>query len=185
MNALANDQLRRLRVLLSQIPEITFGRYTGETKETTSEAEKHFRLNFPNEPRVRNELLSREQIRAQPPHLLLTNHAMLEYLLLRPKDSELFEGQHSGHWRFLVVDEAHTFNGAVGIETAYLLRRLKHRVLRPGQRLQCFATSATLGGGREILAVDFIPAVRRALGGSSRIASGRMSSKRSASADSS
>jgi len=148
MNALANDQLRRLRVLLSQIPEITFGRYTGETKETTSEAEKHFRLNFPNEPRVRNELLSREQIRAQPPHLLLTNHAMLEYLLLRPKDSELFEGQHSGHWRFLVVDEAHTFNGAVGIETAYLLRRLKHRVLRPGQRLQCFATSATLGGGR-------------------------------------
>jgi ATP-dependent helicase YprA (DUF1998 family) len=31
MNALANDQLDRLRNLLEQIPDITFGRYTGDT----------------------------------------------------------------------------------------------------------------------------------------------------------
>ncbi len=149
MNALANDQLRRLRRLLRDLPEITFGRYTGETKESLKDARAAFRQNFPDEPTVPNELLSREQIRATPPHLLLTNHAMLEYLLLRPEDSELFDGQYKGTWRFLAIDEAHTFNGAVGIETSFLLRRLKHRVTTRGGQLRCFATSATLGGGRK------------------------------------
>lgn len=32
MNALANDQQKKLRKLLSDYPDITFGRYTGETK---------------------------------------------------------------------------------------------------------------------------------------------------------
>ena len=32
MNALANDQLKRLRVLLRDLPGITFGRYVGETR---------------------------------------------------------------------------------------------------------------------------------------------------------
>ena len=31
LNALANDQLGRLRDLLASLPEITFGRYTGDT----------------------------------------------------------------------------------------------------------------------------------------------------------
>jgi tetratricopeptide (TPR) repeat protein len=39
MNALANDQLKRLRELLADCPEITFGRYTGETVDTRSRAE--------------------------------------------------------------------------------------------------------------------------------------------------
>ena len=33
MNALANDQVRRLRQLLAGSPQITFGRYTGDTPE--------------------------------------------------------------------------------------------------------------------------------------------------------
>jgi len=40
MNALANDQLERLRGLLKNIPEITFGRYTGETPKDRSELSK-------------------------------------------------------------------------------------------------------------------------------------------------
>jgi ATP-dependent helicase YprA (DUF1998 family) len=32
MNALANDQLKRLRLLLADYSQITFGRYTGETE---------------------------------------------------------------------------------------------------------------------------------------------------------
>jgi ATP-dependent helicase YprA (DUF1998 family) len=32
MNALANDQLKRLRRLLQKVPDITFGRYTGQTE---------------------------------------------------------------------------------------------------------------------------------------------------------
>jgi len=38
MNALANDQMKRLRELLEYVPEITFGAYTGETKDSDREA---------------------------------------------------------------------------------------------------------------------------------------------------
>ncbi|RMF35279.1 MAG: DEAD/DEAH box helicase, partial [Chloroflexi bacterium] len=157
MNALANDQLKRLRRMLAAFPEITFGRYTGETPEEQSRAEALFREQFPEEPLLPNERISREQMWESPPHILITNYAMLEYLLLRPKDSEFFDGETGRFWRFIVLDEAHTYSGARGIEIAMLLRRLKDRVVRsePG-RLCCIATSATLGRGRR----DF-PAVAR------------------------
>lgn len=150
MNALANDQTKRLRRMLRNLPEITFGRYVGETEEEQGKAEEEFRKRYPNEPRVAGELISREVMRARPPHILLTNFAMLEYLLLRPDDTTLFDGPTGGHWRFLVLDEAHVYNGAQGAEVAMLLRRLRDRVLTSERgRLQCFATSATLGRGVE------------------------------------
>ena len=157
MNALANDQLKRLRRILKDFPAITFGRYTGETEKEDDKAEARFRDQFPEEPRIPNELLSRRQMWERPPHILLTNYAMLEYLLLRPEDCEFFDGETGQFWRFIVLDEAHIYDGAEGIEIAMLLRRLKDRVVRsePG-RLRCIATSATLGRGRE----DF-PAVAR------------------------
>jgi hypothetical protein len=93
-----------------------------------------------------NEVVSREVFRTQPPHILVTNYAMLEYLLLRVDDSPLF----AGPWKFLVVDEAHTYAGAKGSEVALLLRRLQSRVKRPGEPPpQCIATSATLGTADE------------------------------------
>ena len=148
MNALANDQLKRLRRLLGHFPAITFGRYTGETRETQNQAEDAFRDQFPREPRLENELISRERMRQTPPHILLTNYAMLEYLLLRPQDCEFFDGEPGAHWRFIVLDEAHVYDGASGIEIAMLMRRLKDRVVNSEPaRLRCIATSATLGRG--------------------------------------
>lgn len=150
MNALANDQLRRLRRVLISCPSITFGRYTGETEEEKRRAEERFYRQFPGEPLLPNELISRQQIRNAPPHILLTNYAMLEYLLLRPEDCELFDGDTGKHWRFLVLDEAHIYDGASGIELAMLLRRLKDRVVGSEQgKLRCIATSATLGKGQD------------------------------------
>ncbi|MCR4442917.1 MAG: DEAD/DEAH box helicase [Peptococcaceae bacterium] len=149
MNALANDQLARLREILANYKDITFGRYTGETeREDAAALDKHVKM-FGSKP-LDNELISRTQMWQSPPHILLTNYAMLEYLLLRPDDSVFFDGDYAKHWRFLVLDEAHTYMGAKGIETAMLLRRLKDRVnmSRPG-RLRCIATSATLGGGEK------------------------------------
>jgi ATP-dependent helicase YprA (DUF1998 family) len=145
MNALANDQLERLRKVLAAVPQITFGRYTGETAESARGAETKFLENNPGQPRLPNELLSREEMRAAPPHLMLTNYAMLEYLLLRPKDIDLFDGPHAGTWRFIVMDEAHVYDGAQGSEVALLIRRLKQRVA-PNSALQCIATSASLTG---------------------------------------
>jgi len=147
MNALANDQLRRLRQLLADMPQITFGRYTGDTPERAAEGASLFESLNPGEPRLRNELLSRQEMRDEPPHLLLTNYAMLEYLLLRPADIELFEGKHGGHWRFVVLDEAHVYDGAKAEEVGMLLRRLRERVGRGhgGAAYQAIATSATVG----------------------------------------
>jgi ATP-dependent helicase YprA (DUF1998 family) len=148
MNALANDQVKRLRSLLTAYPEVTFGRYTGDTEEKKRAAEERFRSTFPGEPRIRNELISREEMKVHPPHILLTNYAMLEYLLLRPDDTALFDGPTGEHWRHIVLDEAHVYGGAKGIEIAMLLRRLRDRVAGSQRgRLQCYATSATLGDG--------------------------------------
>ncbi len=149
MNALANDQLKRLRTLLKNYPAITFGRYIGETRDTYARALQQFREEWHDEP-LPNELLARVEIQENPPHVLLTNYAMLEYLLLRPQDTSLFDGPTGQHWRFIVADEAHVYDGASGIEVAMLLRRLKDRIVQsePG-RLTCIATSATLGEGRK------------------------------------
>lgn len=152
MNALANDQLKRLRQLLHEYPAITYGRYIGETSERrdgTDGALQKYREEWQDKPPI-NELISREEMRASPPHILLTNYAMLEYLLLRPQDTELFDGDTGQHWRFIVVDEAHVYNGANGIEVAMLLRRLKDRIVQnEPERLTCIATSATLGEGQK------------------------------------
>ncbi len=151
MNALANDQLRRLRKIAKVIEEklphvnITFGRYVGDTPETKREGEEQFRLRNPGIVPVKSELLSREEMRENPPNILITNYAMLEYLLLRPSDSPFFDGEYAKNWKFLVLDEAHIYGGAAGIEMAMLIRRLKDRVCENMEGdLQCIATSATL-----------------------------------------
>ncbi|MEO0275099.1 MAG: DEAD/DEAH box helicase, partial [candidate division WOR-3 bacterium] len=151
MNALANDQLRRLREIARimekklQDVNITFGRYVGDTPESKKEGEAQFRFRNPGVEPVKSELLSREEMRENPPHILITNYAMLEYLLLRPQDSPFFDGEYAKNWKFLILDEAHIYSGASGIEMAMLIRRLKDRVCKNMEGdLQCIATSATL-----------------------------------------
>ncbi len=146
MNALANDQMERLRGYLKRFPKIKFGRYIGDTKHTMKEALDFYKQIHQDREPQENELISREQMQERPPHILLTNYAMLEYLLLRPADTALFDGETGQHWRFIVLDEAHAYDGAQATEIAMLLRRLQDRVTRGGQKkLQAFAASATLG----------------------------------------
>jgi len=150
MNALANDQLKRLRKVLANYPSIKFGRFIGETEHTTNKAIEQFRDQFPGQKILPNELISREQMRKSPPHILLTNYAMLEYLLLRPEDNTFFDGPTARSWKFIVLDEAHIYDGSLGIEIAMLLRRVKDRAVQSELgRLQIFATSATIGTGRK------------------------------------
>jgi hypothetical protein len=148
MNALVNDQLDRLRILLNGT-SITFGRYTSELEQNEQEARK--KLGFeplPNEVICRDDIQSGKKI----PQILITNYAMLEYLLLRPEDSKLFQ---SGIWRFIVLDEAHTYSGAQGIEVAMLMRRLKHRLAKQPGDMRCIATSATLTNNNAKAAAQF------------------------------
>lgn len=152
MNALANDQLKRLRTLLEGT-DITFGRYTGDTLEKQSDAALAWKADNPGAKRLKNEIISREQIRRTPPNILLTNYSMLEYLLLRPQDAPLFEGAFGSSWRHIAIDEAHIYSGALGTEIAYLLRRLKARIRCDAgvtPQLQCYATSATIGSPEDM-----------------------------------
>ena len=141
MNALVNDQINRIREILKNIPEIRFGFFTGETPETIPN-------NFRDKQRANgeiildNELISRNEIRKHPPHLLFTNYSMLEHLLIRPYDYSIFKPEKLTNWKYVVLDEAHTYNGALGIEISYLLRRLTG--LSP-KKPNFILTSATLG----------------------------------------
>lgn len=162
MNALANDQQKKLRKLLAGYPDITFGRYTGETqhktdRETADQAEKRLHKDYDSEHQndqeaalrksIPNELMCREKMAETPPHILLTNYAMLEYMLLQPDTAPFFDNKSAEHWRFIVIDEAHTYKGATGTEIAFLLRRLKERIRHNMHgNFRCIATSATLGG---------------------------------------
>lgn len=149
MNALANDQLKNIRKLLMQYEDITFGVYNGGTEYNEDDAIKVYEAMFANEPleklrhRLKNELLSREEMKDNPPNILLTNYAMLEHLLFRPNDDALFS---KSDFKFVVLDEAHIYSGATGIETSILLRRLKARITS-SRETQFILTSATLGNG--------------------------------------
>lgn len=147
MNALANDQMKRLRDILKNYPEITFGVYNGSTKKTDAEAREEYGKIFKDEhgqalKPLPNEILSRASMQKNPPHILVTNYAMLEYMMLRPNDDKVFSG---AKLRFLVLDEAHSYSGTKGMEISLLLRRLKARISDPKEVLHIL-TSATLGG---------------------------------------
>lgn len=153
MNALANDQRERLGALAKILRDahspfqFSFGQYIGETPEDERDRTRNAQ-DFMTR-RLPGELVLRSEMRATPPHILLTNYSMLEYLLLRPADSELFDNGRAWAWKFLVLDEAHQYRGARGIEMALLLRRVKQRLRQGGRRagFRCIATSASLVGG--------------------------------------
>ena len=147
MNALANDQMKRLRLILKEYPDITFGVYNSSTKQEDSAGIAEYGRVFKDSKGralkpLENEAISRKTMQTKPPHILVTNYAMLEYMMLRPNDDAVFSG---AKLRFIVLDEAHIYRGATGIETSLLLRRLKARVSNPSEVLHIL-TSATLGG---------------------------------------
>jgi len=102
MNALANDQEERIRQYLhtSGHTHVKVARYDRSTKED-----------------------ERRHLREHPPHILLTNYMMLEYLLVRPADRDALFANH--RCRFVVLDEVHTYRGSLGANIALLFRRLR------------------------------------------------------------
>jgi superfamily II DNA/RNA helicase len=141
MNALANDQMKRMRALLKGHSAITFGLYNGNTEHIRARALEAYRRTLQTDPQP-NEIISREEMQATPPHILITNYSMLEYMMLRPKDDAVFRG---ARLRYIVLDEAHIYKGATGMETSLLMRRLRARISQPDS-VQYILTSATLGG---------------------------------------
>ena len=148
MNALVNDQMDRLRNILEKYPSISFGSYTGDTPENEKKMREEDKKSKAENFDVKissNEIRHREAMRENPPNILFTNYAMLEYILLRPSDKEIFNGENTQNWKFIVLDEAHTYKGAMAIELSLLLKRLSGKYR--DKKLQYILTSATLGSG--------------------------------------
>lgn len=152
MNALANDQMKNIREILMCYPDITFGAYNGGTEYDEQNAIDVYQAMFSKEEipelrhRLPNEILSRDEMKKNPPNILFTNYAMLEHLLLRPKDDVLFS---NADFRFVVLDEAHVYTGATGIETSILIRRLRVRI-NSTKDTRFILTSATLGSDNSV-----------------------------------
>lgn len=125
MNALANSQHEELCKFIKRgykegEEPVRFARYTGQEKGP-----------------------EREQIRANPPDILLTNYMMLELLLTRNEDRELVRAAQG--LRYLVFDELHTYRGRQGADVALLIRRC--RLSFGGHDIICVGTSATMATG--------------------------------------
>ena len=123
MNALINSQLEALKEYKAKNwpnSPLRFGRYTGQDRDE-----------------ARNEILN------NPPHILLTNYVMLEYMLLRPHERTLLM-HATKDLRFLVMDELHVYRGRQGADVAMLMRRLREKA---GGDLQMIGTSATVATG--------------------------------------
>ena len=187
MNALVNDQLRRLKAIISEIDDEalrpTFGRYTGELKreselDTNDESIDELNIGADGakkilktiqdglncgdvldratlklkglDERISQQYQTRKQWADAPADILVTNYAMLERLLLRPDARGLFSTEQDGvsTWRFIALDEAHSYTGSQGTEIAWLIRRLLGR-LRVPNKVRFLATSATLRSRRE------------------------------------
>ena len=95
------------------------------------------------------ELLTRHEVHAAPPDLLVTNYSMLEYMMMRPIERSIFDMTRAyfelnPSEKFLIVlDEAHLYRGAAGAEVGLLLRRLRDRLGLPTDRLQVICATAS------------------------------------------
>ena len=195
LNALAEDQMRRLRKSLSSDnvinwfdnhlnkDYITFARYTGitpssgdRTKDSVKKKNKEeldklkkewesikkfvennedinedYLYDIPNRD-LDIELCDRWSIQDSPPDLLITNYSMLNVMLMRDDENNLFEftkkwlEESEDNIFHLVIDELHSYRGTSGTEVAYLIRLLLNRLgLTPNSKqLQFLCSSASM-----------------------------------------
>jgi len=174
-------------------PEVFFGRYTGHTlgggnvpaegapcgrdaiagcadelrdmeriRDKIAERPVDLRSQFPD-PR-KGEMLTRWDMIQAPPDILVTNYSMLNIMLMREREEQIFES--TKHWLAederrcftLVVDELHTYRGTQGTEVALLIRKLLQRlgIGEDDPQLRIVATSASLEGDQgQVFAAEF------------------------------
>lgn len=135
MNALANDQVRRLAKALDGTA-VRFGIFVGSTPNNPGKEVVT--------PLSENHVPYRDDIRSYPPDILITNYVMLDWMLTRPDDESIFR-KSSQTVHYLVLDEIHTYRGNKATHLKYLLARLKSLLAGPVVQV---GTSATLRRGK-------------------------------------
>ncbi len=173
--------VRGLREQQSPI-DLWFGRYTGATpgsggvpsgkvsagaaaeaaRDMRELARLNARLAELNDPDLMSqfqdphagELVTRWDMIATPPDVLVTNYSMLNVMLMRDVEEPIFDStrrwleQSAAHVFTLVVDELHLYRGSTGAEVGMVVRNLASRLgLEPSSdQFRIIASSASLPG---------------------------------------
>ncbi len=139
LNALIGSQKKRMHAWCKALGNVKFAVYNSNTKE-----------NIPNaiQAEALPEIISRENIRKESPQILFTNPTMLEYMLVRDKDTQLLQNS-KGKLRWILLDEAHTLTGSRAAEMALLIRRVIDAFEVDIKNMRFAVTSATVGDGND------------------------------------
>lgn len=96
------------------------------------------------------ELITRFEMQDFPPDILITNYSMLEYMLMRKRETRIWDDttewlNASDENRLLIVlDEAHMYRGSAGGEIALLIERLLNRLNITKEKVQFILTTASM-----------------------------------------
>jgi len=96
------------------------------------------------------ELITRFEMQGCPPDILITNYSMLEYMLMRQREDNIWDktkqwlDESKDNRLLIVLDEAHMYRGSAGGEIALLLVRLFNRLGISIDRVQFILTTASM-----------------------------------------
>jgi Lhr-like helicase len=120
--------------------------------QTASKVQDHPRFQFPSADG--SEMVSRWDMQAHAPDILITNVSMLSAMLTREVDAPIFDQtrkwltENDDSYFFLVMDELHLQRGSAGTEVSCLLRLLFQRLgladPKHRHKLRVLSSSASL-----------------------------------------
>lgn len=133
LNALMKNQQQRIDAWCKSLsPNITYAIYNGEMPESGSNKGKN------------PQIVSRNELRKNPPQILFTNPTMLNYMMVRSEDQEILQ-KSKGKLRWILLDEAHTYNGSSAAELALQIRQVLEAFDVTIEQVNFAVTSATIG----------------------------------------
>ena len=109
------------------------------------------------------EQIVRQDMQKNPPDILITNYSMLNIMLMRKREENIFEStkawleEDKSHIFTIVIDELHSYRGTAGTEVSYILKVLLNRIgLTPDSpQVRYIASSASMGLSSKKFISDF------------------------------
>ncbi|MBQ6817141.1 MAG: DEAD/DEAH box helicase, partial [Bacilli bacterium] len=101
------------------------------------------------------ELITRFEMQKVTPDILITNYSMLEYMLFRPREKNIWDdtktwlAKDRTNKLLFIIDEAHMYKGSSGGEVALLIRRLFEKVGINRNQVQFILTTASMPNNNE------------------------------------
>lgn len=101
------------------------------------------------------EMISRFEMMQVCPDILITNYSMLELMLLRPREANIWKStkqwlkSSDDNKLLFVIDEAHMYRGSFGGEVSLLIRRLLIKLGIPRNKVQFILTTASMPANSE------------------------------------